>query len=86
MHQETVPNPVNQGQVLFDIGASLGLIALLFALRPAMVDGDGLSHSSHAIYAGFLEGMDPKHPTLAAVFRCVYLPLEWLGLRRCHPT
>jgi hypothetical protein len=68
---------------LFSILAtSLSIFAVTLMLEPVMVDGDGLGHSSRAIYESFLSGMDPKHPLAAAFFRCFYLPLEALGLRR----
>ncbi len=62
----------------------LSILALL--LKPIMIDGDGLSHSSRAIYAGFLAGMDPKHPLAAALLRAIYLPLAAVGLRRFSLT
>ena len=68
---------------LFSIlAASLSIFAVTLMLEPVMVDGDGLGHSSRAIYESFLSGMDPRHPLAAAFFRCFYLPLEALGLRR----
>jgi len=62
------------------------LSVLTLLLKPIMIDGDGLSHSSRAIYAGFLAGMDPKHPLAAALLRAVYLPLAAVGLRRFSLT
>ena len=67
--------------VFISMGAVF-LAAINASLLPAMIDGDGLSHSSRAVYDGFLQGMDPKHPLAAAVLRCVYLLLEAFGLRR----
>ena len=71
----------DQGRPLFSRSRS-SFSSLLFALRPLMVDGDGLAHATRAIYSGFLEGMLPQHALAASLFRCVYLPLEWIGLRR----
>jgi len=51
-------------------------------LRPLAIDGDGLTHSSRAIYEGFLAGMDAKHPLAAMVLRAIYLPLQAAGLKR----
>jgi hypothetical protein len=46
-----------------------------------MPDGDGLSHANRAIYDGFLEGSQPKHPLAAALLRSVYLLLSTVGMR-----
>src|SRR5688500_18857000 len=64
------------------LAISVVLFLFLFALRPLMVDGDGLGHATRAIYWGFLDGMYPQHVLAASLFRCVYLPLEGFGLRR----
>src|SRR5271157_4496580 len=65
---------------------SVVLSVLTLLLKPLMIDGDGLTHSTRAIYAGFLEGMDPKHPLAAALLRAIYLPLAAVGLRRFSLT
>lgn len=63
------------------LAVSAALLLALFELSPLMADGDGSAHATRAIYSGFLEGMLPQHPLGAALFRCVYLPLEGAGLR-----
>ena len=61
---------------------SVSLLILTLSLKPMMIDGDGLSLSSRAIYEGFLSGMDPRHSLAAAVLRTIYLPLQAVGLER----
>jgi hypothetical protein len=58
---------------------TLILGALALGLSPAMIDGDGLTHSERAISQGFLEGMEPKHPLAAMALRAIYLPLSIAG-------
>jgi hypothetical protein len=65
---------------------SLFLVVQTLLLTPMMVDGDGLTHSSRAIYQGFLSGMHPKHPLAAALLRTIYLPLQAAGLKRLTLT
>jgi hypothetical protein len=65
---------------------SLFLVVQTLLLKPIMVDGDGLSHSSRAIYQGFLSGMDPNHPLAAALLRAIYIPLRAAGLERLTLT
>jgi hypothetical protein len=66
--------------ILLTVSAAFFVSALL--LEPIMVDGDGLTHASRAIYDGFLMGMEPNHPLAPAFLRCVFLPLEAVGMRR----
>lgn len=61
---------------------SIVLFVFMSSLQPLMPDGDGLSHASRAIYSGFREGMIPQHLIAAAALRCVYLPVQALGLDR----
>jgi hypothetical protein len=65
---------------VLDVGLALFVFISLAALQPRMPDGDGLAHASRAIYEGFLEGMEAKHLTYAAVLHSVYVPLRVLNL------
>ena len=57
MIEDSVPGKPGPSALL---AISVVLFFLLFALRPLMVDGDGLAHATRVIYSGFLEGMLPE--------------------------
>jgi hypothetical protein len=56
------------------------LVLFAFLLSPPVVEGDSAFHSARAVYAGFLTGMEPRHPLATIPLRAIYVTLLAVGL------
>jgi hypothetical protein len=56
------------------------LVVFAFMLSPLMVSGDGANYSARALYAGFLTGIEPRHPLATIPLRTIYVVLRAVQL------